>query len=178
MAWMEFDFNSYHLVASRLSLDMGYLFFLVGSNILPWMAVQQLVAILVFSQEKMKTRPSAPPSWLTSILYKAPISVRQGLQRFLKSAACVGSGGLSALGDSEWKELKEKGRAGREAPEESGSGESPHSRNYGFSRMHIRMWQSDYKEGWEEDNWCFWTVVLGADSWESLGLQGDQTSQS
>ena len=59
---MGFDFNSYHLVASHLSLDMGYLFFLVGSNILPWMAVQQLVAILVFSQEKMKTRPSAPPS--------------------------------------------------------------------------------------------------------------------
>ena len=38
------------------------IFFLVGSNILPRMAVQQLVAILVFSQEQMKTRPSAPPS--------------------------------------------------------------------------------------------------------------------
>ena len=24
-------------------------------------------------------------------------------------------------------------------------------------------------------NWCFWTVVLGEDSWESLGLQGDQS---
>ena len=48
-------------------------------------------------------------------------------------------GGLSALGDSEWKELKEKGRAGREAPEESRGGESPYSGNYGFSRTHVRM---------------------------------------
>ena len=34
----------------------------------------------------------------------------------------------------------------------------------------------------ESKNWRFWFVVLekipGEDSWESLGLQGDQTSQS
>ena len=22
------------------------------------------------------------------------------------------------------------------------------------------MWELDYKEGWEQKNWCFWTVVL------------------
>ena len=36
------------------------------------------------------------------------------------------------------------------------------------------MWELDYKESWEVKNWCFWTVVLGEDSWESLGLQGEQ----
>ena len=27
------------------------------------------------------------------------------------------------------------------------------------------------KKGWVPKNWCFWTVVLGEDSWESLGLK-------
>ena len=52
---------SYHLVgASPLPLDVWY-FFLVGSNVLLLMAVQQLVEILVFLQ-KMSARPSTPPS--------------------------------------------------------------------------------------------------------------------
>ena len=37
------------------------------------------------------------------------------------------------------------------------------------------MWELDHKEGWVPENWCFWTVV-GEDSWESLGQQGDQIS--
>ena len=36
----------------------------------------------------------------------------------------------------------------------------------------------DYTESWAQKNWYFWTVVLGEDSWESLGLQGDPTSSS
>ena len=49
--------SSYCLaVASSLPLDVGYLL-LVGSNILLSMAVQQLVANLVFSQEKMSACP-------------------------------------------------------------------------------------------------------------------------
>ena len=43
--------------ASPLPLDMGYLF-LVGSNILLSMVVQQRVVILEFSQEKMSACPS------------------------------------------------------------------------------------------------------------------------
>ena len=27
------------------------------------------------------------------------------------------------------------------------------------------MWELDYKESWVLTNWCFWTVVLGEDSW-------------
>ena len=47
------------------------------------------------------------------------------------------------------------------------------SQSYGFSSSHVWMWELDYKESWALKNWCF-----GEDSWESLGLQGDQTSQS
>ena len=39
------------------------------------------------------------------------------------------------------------------------------------------MWELDYKESWVANNWCFWNGV-GEDSWESLGVKGDQTSQS
>ena len=46
-----------------LALDVGYLF-LVGSNILLSMVVQQWVAILEFSQEKMSTHPSTLRSCL------------------------------------------------------------------------------------------------------------------
>ena len=59
---------SYHLAGtSPLPLDMGYLF-LVGSNFLLLMVVQQLVAILEFSQEKMSALASTPLSYLH--LYK------------------------------------------------------------------------------------------------------------
>lgn len=39
-------------------------------------------------------------------------------------AACVGAEGLNALGDSKWKEPKEKGKADREATGESRGGDS------------------------------------------------------
>ena len=53
----------------------------------------------------------------------------------------------------------------------------PSSQSYGFSRSHVWMWELDYKESWTLKNWCFWTVVL-ENSWESPGLQADQTIQS
>ena len=40
----------------------------------------------------------------------------------------------------------------------------------------IYRYELDHKEGWALKNWCFQTGA-GEDSWESLGLQGDQTSQ-
>ena len=52
------------------------------------------------------------------------------------------------------------------------------SQNYGFSSSHAWMWELDHRDGWVLNNWCFWRVVAGEDSWESLGLQGDQISQS
>ena len=49
---------------------------------------------------------------------------------------------------------------------------------YGFSSSQVWIWGLDYKESWVLKNWCSWTVVLGEDSWESLGLQGNPTSLS
>ena len=51
-----------------------------------------------------------------------------------------------------------------------------YSQNYGFSSSHVRMWELAHKEGAKE-------LVLsnggvGEDSWESLGLKRDETSQS
>ena len=54
----------------------------------------------------------------------------------------------------------------------------PSSQSYGFSSGHVGMWELDHEEGWAPKNLCFWTVVFGEDAWESLELQGDQTSQS
>ena len=54
----------------------------------------------------------------------------------------------------------------------------PSSQVYGFSSSHVWMWELDYKESWAPKNWCFWTVVFWKELLrESLGLQGDQTSQ-
>ena len=58
---------SYHLAgASPLHLDVRCLF-LMGSNILLLMVVQQLVIILEFLQEKMSAHPSTMPSCTTSL---------------------------------------------------------------------------------------------------------------
>ena len=37
---------------------------------------------------------------------------------------------------------------------------SPSSQGYGFSSGHVWVLELDYKESWELNNWCFWTVVL------------------
>ena len=46
-----------------------------------------------------------------------------------------------------------------------------------FLSWQIQMWELDQKEGWAPKNCCFLTVVLEK-TWESLGQQGDKTSQS
>ena len=38
--------------------------------------------------------------------------------------------------------------------------QSPYSQSYGFSSIHVKMWDLDHKLGWVSKNWCFWTVVL------------------
>ena len=54
---------------------------------------------------------------------------------------------------------------------------SPSSQGYGFSSGHVWMWELDCKENWVLKNWSFWTVMLD-EILESLGLQGNPTSQS
>ena len=53
----------------------------------------------------------------------------------------------------------------------------PSSQSYGFSSSPVWMWKLDHKEGWGPKNWWLWNYGVGEDSWESLELQGDQTSQ-
>ena len=48
-----------------------------------------------------------------------------------------------------------------------------------FSNSHVWMWELDYKESWvSTDELVLLNCGVGEDSWESLGQQGDQTSQS
>ena len=53
---------------------------------------------------------------------------------------------------------------------------SLYSQSYGFSSSHVWMWELDHKEGWVLKNWCFWTVVLGMTSWESLDTRRSNQS--
>ena len=50
-----------------------------------------------------------------------------------------------------------------------------YSQSYDFSSSHVWMWELDHKEGWEPKNFC---IVVLENSWNSLGHQGDQISQS
>ena len=52
----------------------------------------------------------------------------------------------------------------------------PCSQGYGFSSSHVWMWELDYKESAKE--LMLLNYGVGEDSWESHGLQGDQTSQA
>ena len=68
---------SYHLImASSLCLNMGYPIFL-GSSVFLSMVVQQLIAILVFSQEEMRAYPPTLPSWTSdfNFLFKCGIHI-------------------------------------------------------------------------------------------------------
>ena len=55
---------------------------------------------------------------------------------------------------------------------------SPYSQSYGFSSSHVQMWELNYKEGWPPEELMLSNCGIGENSWESLGMEGDQTSQS
>ena len=52
----------------------------------------------------------------------------------------------------------------------------PFSQGYVFSSSHVWMWELDYKESAKK--LMLLNCIVGEDSRESPGLQGDQTSQS
>ena len=88
---MGFDFT---VIVPLLPSHCGFSFvfgcgvsFLVSSSVFPSMIVQQLVVILVFSQEVVRAHPSSLPSWflfhlVTWRVYLQPLL--QNLQNFLK----------------------------------------------------------------------------------------------
>ena len=43
---------------------------------------------------------------------------------------------------------------------------------------HVWMWELEHKEGWALKNLMLLNCGVGENSWESPGLQGDQTSKS
>ena len=53
-----------------------------------------------------------------------------------------------------------------------------YSQSYGFSSSHIWMWELDHKEVLSTKELMLLNYGVREDSWESLGQQGDQTSQS
>ena len=73
-----------------------------------------------------------------------------------------------------WKKSYDKPRQYMKKQRYHSAKKGPYRQIYGFSSSHVWIWELDHKEGWAPKNWCFWTVVL-ENSWESLGLQGDQT---
>ena len=36
----------------------------------------------------------------------------------------------------------------------------PSGQGYGFSSIHVWVWELNYKESWAPKNWCSWTVAL------------------
>ena len=48
-------------------------------------------------------------------------------------------------------------------------------KNYSFSSSHVRLWESDHKEGWAPKNWCFWTVVLEKSLESSTARRSNQS---
>ena len=52
----------------------------------------------------------------------------------------------------------------------------PYSQSYGFSSGHVQMWELDHKAKCQR--MMLSKGGAGEDSWESLGQQGDPTSQS
>ena len=59
-----------------------------------------------------------------------------------------------------WKKSYDQPRQHIKKQTEYFASKDPSSQSYGFSSSHVWMWELDYKEGWVQKNWCFWTVVL------------------
>ena len=59
-----------------------------------------------------------------------------------------------------WKESYDQPRQHVKEQRHNFDKKDPSSQGYGFSSGHVWMWELDYKEGWAQKDWCFWTVVL------------------
>ena len=64
------------------------------------------------------------------------------------------------LQDTPWKESNDQLRQHIKKQRHYFVNKGPSSQGYGFSSVHVWMWELDYKERWAPKNWGFWTVVL------------------
>ena len=81
-----------------------------------------------------------------------------------------------------WKKSYEQPRQHIKKQRHHFADKGPYRQSYGFSSDHVRMWELEHKKGWGPKN-CYFELLLlncgaGEDAWESLGQEGDQTSQS
>ena len=75
-----------------------------------------------------------------------------------------------------WKKSYDKPRQHIKKQRHDFVNKSPSNQSYGFFNSHLWMWELDQRLRTEE--LMLLNCGVGEDSWESLGLQGDQTSQS
>ena len=76
-----------------------------------------------------------------------------------------------------WKESYDQPRQHIKKQRHHFAGKSLYSQSYGFSSSHAQMWELDHKEDRAEELMLS-NYGVGEEFWESLGQQGDQTSQS
>ena len=81
------------------------------------------------------------------------------------------------LKDSAWKKNYDKPRQCIKKQRHHLADEGLYSQTYGFSSRHVQIWKLNHKKDSIKELMPS-NCGAGEDSWESLGLQGDQTSQS
>ena len=59
-----------------------------------------------------------------------------------------------------WEESYDQPRQHIKKQRHCFANKGPSGQGYGFSSVHVWMWELDYKESWTPKNWCFWSVEL------------------
>ena len=59
-----------------------------------------------------------------------------------------------------WKESYDQPRQHIKKQRHYFANKGPSGQGYGFSSVHVWIWELDCEESWEQKNQCFWTVVL------------------
>ena len=82
-----------------------------------------------------------------------------------------------------WKKSYDKPRQRIKKQRYHFAHKGPYCQSYSFSSSQVWMWELDHKRSLSAKELSTKELMLlncgvGEDSWESLGLQGDQTSQS
>ena len=77
-----------------------------------------------------------------------------------------------------WKKSNDKPRQHIKKQKCYFADKGPSSQRYVFSSSYVWMWELDYKKRLSSEELMPSNCGAGEDSWDSLGLQGDQTSHS
>ena len=177
-AWMNHKLKSRLLVEISTSSDMQM-------KALKWQKVVEELKILSTRVKEKSEKSGLKPNFQkTKIIAFSHITSWQ-IERekveavkdflFLVSKITANSDCCHEVPSFPWKESCDKPRQHIKKQRHHLANKGPYSQNYCFSRSHGQMWQLNHKESWALKNWC---CGVGEDSCESLGLQGDQISQS